>query len=104
MDGPDARCTGAGTLFVELFLDAHDRPPEEIALDLDATDYPFHGNLEGKFFRAGAHAPGRCHLWHDPERSASNQTYRQLVGWIFLVIRAIRAPRKKGPGLSDSRA
>ena len=37
-------------LFVDLFLDAHDRPPEEIVLDLDATDDPLHGNQEGKFF------------------------------------------------------
>ena len=27
-------------LFVDLFLDAHDRPPKEIVLDLDATDDP----------------------------------------------------------------
>jgi hypothetical protein len=37
-------------LFVELFLDAHDGPPDEIVLDLDATDDPLHGNQEGKFF------------------------------------------------------
>jgi len=37
-------------LFVELFLDAHDRPPEEIVLDLDATDDPLHGEQEGRFF------------------------------------------------------
>ncbi|MDL2410935.1 IS1380 family transposase, partial [Rhizobium calliandrae] len=37
-------------LFVELFLDAHDRLPQEIVLDLDATDDPLHGNQEGKFF------------------------------------------------------
>ena len=37
-------------LFVELFVDAHDRPPEEIVLDLDATDDPLHGYQEGRFF------------------------------------------------------
>jgi len=37
-------------LFVELFLDAHDVPPEEIVLDLDATDDPLHGAQEGRFF------------------------------------------------------
>ncbi|MBY5641158.1 IS1380 family transposase [Rhizobium leguminosarum] len=37
-------------LFVELFVDAHDRPPEEIVLDLDATDDPLHGHQEGRFF------------------------------------------------------
>ena len=30
-------------LFVDLFLDAHDRPPKEIVLDFDATDDPLHG-------------------------------------------------------------
>ena len=37
-------------LFVELFLDAHRRAPEQIILDLDATDDPVHGHQEGRFF------------------------------------------------------
>ena len=37
-------------LFVKLFLDAHRRPPEELVLDLDATDDPIHGTQEGRFF------------------------------------------------------
>ena len=37
-------------LFVELFLEAHKTPPEEITLDLDATDDPLHGHQEGRFF------------------------------------------------------
>jgi hypothetical protein len=37
-------------LFVELFLQAHERPPEQIVLDLDATDNPLHGDQLGKFF------------------------------------------------------
>ena len=37
-------------LFVDLFLDAHATPPEEIVLDLDATDDPLHGAQEGRFF------------------------------------------------------
>jgi hypothetical protein len=37
-------------LFVECFLDAHGRPPEQIILDLDATDDPLHGHQEGRFF------------------------------------------------------
>jgi hypothetical protein len=37
-------------LFVELFLDAHKRPPKQIVLDLDATDDPLHGQQEGRFF------------------------------------------------------
>jgi hypothetical protein len=37
-------------LFVDLFLEAHKTPPEEIILDLDATDDPLHGHQEGRFF------------------------------------------------------
>src|SRR5437660_1063797 len=37
-------------LMVDLFLEAHDRPPSEIILDLDATDDPVHGKQEGRFF------------------------------------------------------
>ena len=35
---------------VDLFLDAHRRPPKQIILDLDATDDPLHGEQEGRFF------------------------------------------------------
>jgi Transposase DDE domain group 1 len=37
-------------LFVALFLEAHQTPPKEIILDLDATDDPLHGHQEGRFF------------------------------------------------------
>jgi len=37
-------------LFVELFLQAHRDPPEQIVLDLDATDDPVHGQQLGRFF------------------------------------------------------
>src|SRR3954447_24014454 len=37
-------------LFVNLFLQAHSRPPERIVLDLDATDDPIHGRQLGRFF------------------------------------------------------
>jgi len=37
-------------LLVDLFLEAHAAPPEEIVLDLDATDDPIHGGQEGRFF------------------------------------------------------
>ena len=36
--------------FVEAFLQMHERAPERIVLDLDATDDPIHGNQEGRFF------------------------------------------------------
>jgi Transposase DDE domain group 1 len=38
-------------LLVDLFLEAHRRPPPEIILDLDATDDPVHGTQEGRYFR-----------------------------------------------------
>jgi hypothetical protein len=38
------------SLFVTLFLEAHETPPEEIILDIDATDDPLHGHQEGRFF------------------------------------------------------
>jgi hypothetical protein len=37
-------------LFVDLFLEAHERAPRQIILDLDATDDPLHGEQEGRFF------------------------------------------------------
>lgn len=37
-------------LFMELFLQAHRQPPQEIVLDLDATDDPLYGKQEGRFF------------------------------------------------------
>jgi hypothetical protein len=37
-------------LFVTLFLEAHEAPPAEIIIDLDATDDPLHGHQEGRFF------------------------------------------------------
>ena len=37
-------------LLVDIFLEAHRRPPREIVLDLDVTDTPLHGKQEGRFF------------------------------------------------------
>ena len=41
---------GIEALFVALFLESFREPPEEIILDLDATDDPLHGHQEGSFF------------------------------------------------------
>lgn len=46
-------------LLVELFIDQHDQPPEELILDLDATDDPLHGRQEGRFF----HGYYRCYCY-----------------------------------------
>jgi len=47
-------------LFVELFLEAHREAPDEIVLDLDATDDPLHGHQEGRFFHG--YYDGYCYL------------------------------------------
>jgi hypothetical protein len=47
-------------LLVDLFLDAHARPPKQITLDLDATDDPLHGHQEGRFFHG--YYDGYCYL------------------------------------------
>src|SRR5258708_12365851 len=42
---------GAGERMVgEVFLEAQREAPQEIILDLDATDDPLHGKQEGRFF------------------------------------------------------
>ena len=46
-------------LLVELFLEAYEEAPEEIVLDLDATDDPLHGDQEGRFF----HGYYRCYCY-----------------------------------------
>src|SRR6266852_888800 len=55
--GPESRykkivVNGAAVdrLLVEVFLQAHEQPPERLVLDLDATDTPLHGKQEGRFF------------------------------------------------------
>jgi hypothetical protein len=47
-------------LLVTLFLEAHARPPQQIILDLDATDDPLHGHQEGRFFHG--YYDGYCYL------------------------------------------
>jgi DDE family transposase len=47
-------------LFVDLFLEAHARPPRQIVLDLDATDDPLHGHQEGRFFHG--YYDGYCYM------------------------------------------
>ena len=47
-------------LFVDLFLEAHAKPPKQIILDLDATDDPIHGHQEGRFFHG--YYDGYCYL------------------------------------------
>jgi hypothetical protein len=41
---------GADRLLVDLYVEAQQSPPEEVVLDLDATDDPVHGDQEGRHF------------------------------------------------------
>jgi hypothetical protein len=47
-------------LFVDLFVEAHTAAPDQIILDLDATDDPVHGEQEGRFFHG--YYGGYCYL------------------------------------------
>ena len=55
-------CAGARVdgLLVDLFLEAHERAPREIVLDLDNTDIPLYGDQEGRFFHG--HYDEYCYL------------------------------------------
>ena len=47
------------SFFVDAFLDGHPKPPDEIILDVDATDDPLYGHQEGRFF----HGYYRCYCY-----------------------------------------
>lgn len=46
-------------MLIEVFLESQAQTPEEIVLDLDATDDPLHGSQEGRFF----HDYYRCYCY-----------------------------------------
>jgi len=55
--GPEARYKKIGVkteaverFWVEMFIQSHPQAPEELVLDVDATDDPIHGEQEGRFF------------------------------------------------------
>jgi uncharacterized protein (UPF0248 family) len=48
-------------LLVDFFLEAHERAPREIVLDLDNTDIPLHGMQEGRFFHGHLTSTAICH-------------------------------------------
>ena len=57
---PAADTAATGALFVDLFRDAHARPPRQATLDLDATDDPLHGSQAGRFFHGCTTATAPC--------------------------------------------
>ena len=44
------RAGAVDDVLVQLYVQAQERQPERIVLDLDATEDPLHGNQEGRFF------------------------------------------------------
>jgi hypothetical protein len=99
--GHDAAAIEA--LFVTLFLEAHAEPPEEITIDLDATDDPLHGHEEGRFFQGYydcyCYLPlytftGR-HLLAAKLRRANIDAAAGAVAEIARIVAHIRADRPK---------
>src|SRR3954453_590717 len=41
---------GIDELLVSAFVESHEKPPEQIILDIDTTDLTWHGHQEGRFF------------------------------------------------------
>ena len=56
----DCDAAQVDTLLVDLFLEAHQRAPREIVLDLDNTDIPLFGMQEGRFYHG--HYEEYCYL------------------------------------------
>ena len=86
-------------LLVDLFLEAHARAPQQIILDLDATDDPVHGEQEGRFFHGYydcyCYLPlyvfcGR-HLLAAKLRSASMDAAAGSVEEVARIVRHIRS-------------
>lgn len=46
---------GVDELLVNVFLEAHQTPLEQIVLDIDTTDLPLHGKQEGRFYHGYYH-------------------------------------------------
>ena len=91
-------------LLVDLFLDAHAAPPQQIILDLDATDDPLHGHQEGRFFHGYydnyCYLPlyifcGR-HLLAAKLRPANIDGSAGAVEEVARIVAQIRAPLARG--------
>jgi hypothetical protein len=54
------RTEEADRLLGSVFIESHDKAPEQIVLDVDATDLPLHGQQEGRFFHG--YYGGYCYL------------------------------------------
>jgi len=47
------------SMFIDVFIESYNKPPDRIVLDIDATDDPLHGNQEGRFF----HGYYKCYCY-----------------------------------------
>ena len=71
--------TAIKRLLVDLFLEAHERAPNEIILDLDATDDPVHGEQEGRFFH-GSHGRLRVKV-----SCSTLRRHGRNLRWLFAI-------------------
>jgi len=86
-------------LLVDLFLESELEPPEQIILDVDATDDPLHGNQEGRFFhgyyKAYCYLPLYIfcgeHLLCARLRTANNDAAAGTVEELFFIVERIRS-------------
>ena len=61
-------------LFVDLFVEAHARAPQQIILDLDATDDPVHGEQEGRCCARCAASGCAAPSWRKPPAAPSGSS------------------------------
>lgn len=86
-------------LFVDIFLESETVAPEQIILDVDATDDPLHGNQEGRFFhgyyKAYCYLPLYIfcgeHLLCARLRTASNDAAAGTVEELAFIVERIRS-------------
>ena len=81
-------------VFVEQFIASHDRPPEEIVLDFDATDDPVHGEQEGRFF----------HGFYDHYGFLANQFRLLLSSAAYVLVEALRRLGLRSTELAKAQA
>ena len=84
---------GMDELLLEVFVEAHPEPPEEVILDVDATDDPLHGKQEGS--TAITNATATCHctvrltsVWHVISRRGSRP--RNICSTTRRMLRTLR--------------
>ncbi len=87
-----------GNLFIDIFLESRENSPEQIILDVDATDDPLHGNQERRFFhgyyKAYCYLPLYIfcseHLLYARLRRASNDGAAGTVEEVSRIVERLR--------------